>query len=141
MSSFSLSFTIDVDQKRRIVYCKIFGLWKREIADEYREAFRSEVAPLTGAPWAKLVDLTNWRTSYQDVVGVLGKHMRWGVDSGCEMSLYVLNNPSTFRQLNEMFRTGRVTDSSHTFRTFPEAVTYLKAHWPAARKPGEISVV
>ncbi|MDZ4723940.1 MAG: hypothetical protein SGI97_08575 [candidate division Zixibacteria bacterium] len=136
MSAFSFDYTIDVDADKAVVYVKIFGMWKAETARAYHEEFKSSSLELINRPWAKVVDLSNWKTSYDEVTGIIGKHMIWSQENNCQMSLYVLNNTSTFRQLNEMFRKGRTQEVSNTFRTFAEAVAYLKANWlPEVKTP------
>jgi len=129
MSTWSLEYSIDVNEELAVVYIKIFGLWKGETAERYHQDFSDKVKPLLDKPWAKIADLTNWKTSYQEVTDVIGKHMEWSRDNNVALQIYVLNNPSTFRQLNEMFAKGRVKDISHTFRTYEEAERFLKENW------------
>jgi len=64
-----------------------------------------------------------------EVVDVIGKHMDWSVKNNCALSIYVLNNTSTFRQLNEMFAKGGVKEVAMTFRTMAEAEKYIKDKW------------
>lgn len=129
MCSWSLEFSFDVDTENRVIYEKIYGVWRKETANEYHREFMAAVQPLLGAPWAKLVDLINWKTSYPDMVGVVARHLRWCRENGLELSINVLNNTSTFRQLNEMFSGGGTGDISHTFRTRAHAERYLREVW------------
>jgi hypothetical protein len=129
MSRWTLEYTFDVDEKNAVIYVKIFGIWKAETARSYHEDFKVEVEPILGRPWAKLIDLTNWKTSYPDVINVIGQHMDWSRRNEVALSIYVLNNPSTFRQLHEMFEAGNTKEISMTFRTYGEAEKYLKEHW------------
>ncbi|MBU0983623.1 MAG: hypothetical protein KKA42_07120 [candidate division Zixibacteria bacterium] len=128
--SWGFDYTIDVDEKDSVIYVKIYGKWKEETAERYHRDFKAEIDALSGRPWAKLVDLTNWKTSYDEVTDVLGKHMSWSRDNDIGLSLYVIDNTSTFRQLNEMFAKGGTKDISHTFRTYAEAERFLKQNWP-----------
>jgi hypothetical protein len=93
-----------------------------------------EVKPLLGKPWAKLVDLRQWKTSYPDMVKVIGGHLSWCKQHDLALAINVLNNPSTYRQLNEMFPHGGVQDIEHVFRTMEEAQAFLKEHWLDKRK-------
>ncbi len=131
--SWRLEYTIDADVEKATVYVKIFGQWKAETAKSYHEDFKQEMAPLLGKPWAKIVDLTNWKVSREEVTDIIGKHMAWSRDNGVALSIYVLDNPGAFRQLNEMFKAGGTKDVSHTFRTWDEAERFLKNNWPPAR--------
>jgi hypothetical protein len=137
MSGWSLEYSIDVDEKNSVIYVKIHGRWRAETAERYHEDFKDEMKALLGRPWAKLVDLTNWKTSYEEVTSVIGKHLAWSRANNIGLSIYVINNPSTFRQLNEMFAKGGTKDISHTFRTMEEAEKFLKDNWvnatPSAR--------
>jgi len=129
MSKLSMYYTVDIDKKLAVVYIKIFGVWKEETAEAYHQDFLEEVQPLLSRPWAKIADLTNWKTSYKEVTNVIGKHMEWSRENNARLQIYVLNNPSTFRQLNEMFAKGKVKDISRTFRTYEEGERFLKENW------------
>lgn len=126
---FNMEYTIDVDEEAHVVYVKIYGKWREETAESYHRDFKEELTPLLGKPWAKLVDVTNWKTSYEEVTTVIGKHMKWSRAHDISLSLYVINNPSTFRQLNQMFDKGGTKDVSYTFRTYAEAEKFLKENW------------
>lgn len=136
MASWSLEYSFNVDTKTRVIYAKVFGIWKAETGKNYHTDFKTEVEPLLGKPWAKLIDLTNWKTSFPDVVDVIGEHMEWSREHQCILSLYVLNNPSTFRQLNQMFDAGGTKEISLIFRTVAEAEQYLKENWTGKLKKG-----
>lgn len=136
MNAWSLEYSFRVDADNGIIYAKIHGLWKAETARGYHEDFKVEVAPLLGRPWAKLVDLSNWRTSYPEVSAVIGRHMAWSRQNGCVLSAYVLNNPSTFRQLNQMFSKGGIKEVALTFRTMAEAEKHIQENWIARRGTG-----
>jgi len=135
MNTWSFEFSFRVDTDNAVIYAKIHGLWKAEAARSYGEEFRKEVQPLLVAPWAKLIDLSNWRTSYPEVIGIIGRHMAWSTQNNCVLSLYVLNNPSTFKQLHQMFDKGGLKEVALTFRTMAEAEKYLKENW-INRRPG-----
>jgi hypothetical protein len=87
------------------------------------------VQPLLDKPWAKLVDLTSWKTSRNEVTNAIGRHMAWLKANNVALSIYVINNVSTFRQLNEMFVKGGIKDIAHTFRTWEEGERFLQANW------------
>jgi len=129
MSAWSLEYTIDVDEENAVVRSKIYGLWTAEIAERYLQDYAEEVKPIIGKPWAKIVDLSNWKTSWEKVIDIIGGHMAWSKKNQVKMQLYVLNNPSTFRQLNRMFDKGAAKDISHTFRSMEEAEKFLKENW------------
>jgi hypothetical protein len=129
MASWNLEYTIDVDQENAVVYAKVYGQWKPETAQKYHEDFKKEVQPLLGQPWAKIVDVSNWKTSRNEVTTVIGRHMSWSKANGVALSIYVIDNVSTFRQLNEMFVKGGTKGISHTFRTWVEGEQYLQRHW------------
>ena len=136
MSSWSLEFSFRVDTDCAIIFAKVHGLWKADTAKSYHDEFKEEVKPLLGKPWAKLIDLSGWRTSYPDVITIIGKHMIWSTQNGCALSIYVLNNPSTFKQLHQMFSKGRISEVALTFRTLAEAEKYLKENWHPPQAPG-----
>ena len=129
MSAFSLHFSFDVDLDHAIIYEKIHGIWVAKTAQEYHVAFVEEVRPLLGKPWAKLVNLSNWKTSYPEVTDIIGKHLTWCVENGLALSINVLSAPSTERQLGEMFVKGATANISHMFKTIEEGKAYLRDHW------------
>lgn len=129
MSGWSLEYSFEVDEQGAVIYEKIHGIWKAETAAKYHEDFVSEVQPLLHSNWVKVVDLTNWRTSYPEVIEIVGQHLEWCSNNKMVLSLNILNNPSTFRQLHQMFKIGGTKDMSYTFRTHAEARKFLKENW------------
>jgi hypothetical protein len=125
--SFSMNFTIDADLEKRTVLAKIYGVWKKETAEEYHAEFRKVAQPLidSGKEWAKIVNLSNWKSSYPEMVKVIGEHMRWTKDNGNTLSVYVIDNPITRNQLKKMFHIGGTAKSSKTVRTLKEAEKIL----------------
>ena len=133
MSSWSLEFSFDVDTEKRVIYEKIYGVWRKETADTYHQEFEAAVQPLLGKPWAKVVDLINWKTSYPEMVQVVARHLRWCRENGMGLSINVINNTSTFRQLNEMFSgggTGGLTSSAGPGRARPGWLSGPGRSWP-----------
>jgi len=129
MTGWSLEYSFDVDKANAVIYEKIHGIWKAETASKYHEDFKEEVKPLVESQWVKVVDLSNWRTSYPEVIELIGQHLEWCFNNNMVMSLNILNNPSTFRQLHQMFKIGDTKNISHTFRTHAEAEKFLKENW------------
>lgn len=129
MTGWSLEYSFDVDEKNSVIYEKIHGIWKAETALSYHEDFKIEVAPLLKTEWVKVVDLSNWRTSYPEVIEIIGQHLEWCFNNNMIMSLNILNNPSTFRQLHQMFKIGGTKGISHTFRTHEDAKKFLQENW------------
>jgi glutamine synthetase adenylyltransferase len=129
MCGWSLEFTVDVDNARRLVRSKIFGIWRGTHVDDYHREFEEKAQELFDKPWAKLVDLTGWKTSYPDTIQRVADHMHWCHERNNVLSVYVVNNPSTFRQLREMIARGGIVREAVVFRTLAEAEHYLAEHW------------
>ena len=64
----SMHYNIDVDTDRKIAVAKIYGIWKAALALEYHNEYKKLVDPLLGRGWAKLTNLTNWKSSYPEIV-------------------------------------------------------------------------
>lgn len=111
-----------------MVFAKIYGIWKQETAEAYHEEFLEAAKPLLEGKWAKLTNLTNWKSSYPEIVDVLGKHMHWCHENGAEFSLYVIDNPVTRNQLQKMIDSGHAEIISKIFRTVEEAEKFLKTN-------------
>jgi hypothetical protein len=69
------------------------------------------------------------------MVKVLARHLRWCKEHNLALSVNVLDNSSTFRQLNEMFTSGGTADISVTVRTRLQAERYLREVWINGTKP------
>ena len=134
MTAWRLEYTIDVDEENAVIRAKIYGLWKDETAVDYRRDFEEAIEPLLGKPWAKVINLCGWKTSYESVIDVIGKHMAWSKDNSASVQIYILDNTSTFRQLSRMIDKGKAKDITLTFRTEDEAEKYLKENWIDKRK-------
>lgn len=129
MNSWNFEFSFEVDRKNHVIYEKIYGLWKKDTAEEYHREFARAVKPLVRKPWAKLVDLLNWKTSYPEVVTLIGQHLTWCKDNNMYLSINVIDNTSTFRQLSKMFSGGGTEDISRTFRNRSQAEQFLREYW------------
>ena len=128
MSGWHLEYSIDVDQQRRIVYEKIFGVWRVETARAYVEDYEEQVKPLLRSkkPWVRLCDLSNWKTAYPEVIEIIGEHNSWCRRHNLAWSVNIINNPVTYAQLLRMFDKGGTKDISRTFRTRVEAEQFLR---------------
>jgi hypothetical protein len=120
-----MNFTIDVDTERRVVISKIYGIWKKETAEAYHKEYLEVVKPLLGDKWAKLTNLINWKSSYPEIVEVLGEHMHWCQENGAVYSLYVIDNPVTRNQLQKMIDSGHANMITKLFRTMEEGEKFL----------------
>ncbi len=122
----SFNFNIEVDSDRKIVIAKIYGIWKKETAIEYRDEYQEQVQPLIKGKWARMTNLANWRSSYPEIVEVLGEHMQWCHDNGAVYSVYAIDNPVTTKQLKAMIEKGQIGESAKIFGTIEEADKFLK---------------
>jgi hypothetical protein len=118
-----MHFTIDVDLERRVIISKIYGMWKKETAEEYHAEYREEAEPLvkSGKEWARVVNLSNWKSSYPEITRIIGDLMRWSSENGNVLSVYIIDNPVTRNQLKKMFHHGGTGKISKTVRTREEA--------------------
>ena len=122
-----MHFNVEVDEERRIATAKIYGIWKPETAMDYHKEYMSTVKPLLKNKWAKLTNLTNWKSSYPEIIEIIGEHMRWCVENKAEYSVYVIDNPTTSSQLKRMIKSGSVGSQSHMFRTLKEADDFFRS--------------
>jgi hypothetical protein len=123
--SISMNYTIEANPERKIVREKIYGIWKEHTARSYHEDFMKEAGSLTDGRWAKLIDLRNWKSSYPDIIEIIGEHLRWCKDNGMVVSVNVIDNPVTHAQLKRMFYIGGTEGISKIFRSVDEADKYL----------------
>lgn len=121
----SMHYNIDVDTDRRIVIAKIYGIWKSETAREYIEEYKETVKPLTRGKWSKLNILTNWKSSYPEIIEIIGEHMRWTHEHGAVYTTYVIDNPVTASQLKRMIEHANAAEVAKVFKTYSEADRFL----------------
>ncbi len=126
MDSWSFQYNIEADVGNSIVYEKIYGVWQAETARSYSEDFKEEVKELIKKPWAKLIDLSNWKTASPEVIDIVGKHLTWCRANNMVLSVNILNNTVTYGFLQRMFARGATKNISRTFRSRHEAVQFLK---------------
>jgi len=124
--SFSMNFTIEADLERRVVRSKIYGIWKGETAVEYHNEFKKVVQPLLKEKWAKIINLGNWKTSYPEMIDIIGDHIRWCHDNNAVLSIFVVDNPVTTVQLRKMIEKSGYSDFCPIFLTMAEGETLLK---------------
>jgi len=134
MSGWHLEYDIDVDEENNLVYEKIFGVWRIATAEAYKEDYEEEVASIIDRPWSKLIDLSNWKTAYPEVIDIVGEHLGWCREHNMQWSVNVINNPVTYGQLLRMFDRGKTKESSRTFRTHAEAEKFLAEQGYNVRK-------
>jgi hypothetical protein len=123
--TFSMHFTIDLDLDRKIAYSKIYGTWKKETAEAYFDEFVKAAAPLIGQRWARLANLTNWKSSYPEMIRVVGEHHRWCRENGMILSVFIIDNPITKAQLKKICAIGGTTKMSKMVRTREDAERIL----------------
>lgn len=121
-----MNFTIEADPDRKIIREKIYGIWKEETANDYYREFMETAKPLLKGPWAKLIDLRNWKSSYPEIIEIIGQHLKWCRENGMVYSVNVIDNPVTLSQLKRMFGIGGTEEISRVFRTVEEADRFLK---------------
>ena len=124
--SLSMHYNIDVDQDRKLVTAKIYGIWKEETAKNYHEDYKNAVEALQKEKWARLTLLTNWKSSYPEIIEIIGHHMRWCYENGAVYSIFVIDNPVTTRQLKQMIGKAGAEEYAKLFRTAAEAEKFLK---------------
>jgi hypothetical protein len=128
MAGWHLEYSADVDEANRVVYEKIFGVWKAPTAQSYKEDFEETVADLVKQkkPWAKLIDLSNWKTAAPEAIDIVGKHLAWCRRNNMVWSVNVISNPITYKILHKMFAKGGTRKISKTFRSRKEAEAFLR---------------
>ena len=105
---------------------KIYGIWKKETAEAYQTEYMETAQPLLGEKWARLTNLSNWKSSYPEIIDILGEHMHWCQENGAVFSVYIIDNPVTHSQLNKMIKKGNVSTITKIFRTYEEGDRFLK---------------
>lgn len=124
--SISMNYTVEADIDRKIIREKIYGIWKKETALSYHDDFITEAKPLLNEKWGKIIDLRNWKSSYPEVVDIIGEHLKWCRENGMVLSVNIIDNPVTLSQLKRMFVLGGTEKISKVFNSVEEADRFLK---------------
>jgi hypothetical protein len=124
--AFSFNFTIDIDTERKLSRSKIYGIWKKETAEEYHREFKEIVKPLLKEPWSKIINLANWKISYPEMIEVIGDHIRWCHENNAVYSVFVVDNPVTRNQLKKMIACSGFPDANKIFKTMEEGESFLR---------------
>jgi len=53
MAGWRLEYDIDVDETNSVVYERIYGVWRVDVAKSYLESYKEEVASIIDRPWAQ----------------------------------------------------------------------------------------
>lgn len=122
----SFNFTVDSEPERNLMVAKIYGIWKKETAEAYQEEYMETAKPFIGKKWARLTNLSNWKSSYPEIIDILGEHMHWCQENGAIYSVYIIDNPVTHSQLSKMIKKGNVSTITKVFRTYEEGDRFLK---------------
>ena len=126
MDKWHFEYVLDVDLANAVMYEKIYGAWRIETAENYSREFQKEAKELIKKPWAKMIDLSNWKTGSPEVIQKVAEHLEWCRKNNMVWSINVINNPVTYSQLQKMFAKGGTKDISKTFRTRAEGEKFLK---------------
>ncbi len=126
MLNWNFQHNIQIDEENKIVYSKIFGVWRGDTAKAYAEDYKEKVAGMIDQPWAKFTDLQKWKMSTPEVVSILGLHMKWCSENNMEWQVFVINDPIRYGQLQKMIDKGKVRKKTAIFRNSFEAVKFLK---------------
>ncbi len=134
MNLWSFEYSFDTDVKNQMLYGKIYGIWKVETAKEYADEMKETVKPLIKKPWAKLMDLTNWKSSHPEVIEVIGNLNKWCRQNNMEWTVFIINHQVGYGQLMRMFDSGKYSDIGKTFRTMKEGEDFLMSKGYNIRK-------
>ena len=126
MDKWHFEYVLDADVENAVMYEKIYGVWRIETAENYNRDYIEEARDLVKKPWAKLIDLSNWKTGSPEVIEKIGEHLEWCRNNNMIWSINIINNPVTYSQLQKMFSKGGTKKISKTFRTRQEAERFLK---------------
>lgn len=126
MNLWGFDYSIDVDVETGIVYEKVYGVWKRETAEQYVKDFEIEVAAIIGKPWVRVSDLTNWKTATPEAVDIIGKHLAWCKKNNLAWTVNIIDNKVTESQLKKMIAKGGTASLTTTVMSRSEADHFLR---------------
>lgn len=126
MNLWGFDYSIDVDVEVGIVYEKIYGVWKRETAEQFVKDFESEAAAVIAKPWVRVSDLTNWKTATPEAIDIIGKHLIWCRKNNLTWSVNIIDNKVTEAQLKKMITKGGTSSFTTSVLTRSEADHFLR---------------
>ncbi len=116
-------YVIDFDVNKRIAFERNIGLWSKEDYLRYHNEYVTKITPLlAGKPWAKLVDITEYKTS--DIADVMAKHADWMLKNNAKYAAIIVSSAIAKMQLN-MVVSGKFEQKA--FDTQAEAMEWLSS--------------
>ena len=90
-----VAFHLQLEQRLLVVTAN--GVWTLNDAKEYVQALRKLVQPITGRPWAIIMDTSAWQLSPADVFAVLQDNTRWCFENQLAMAVTILPEDTLLR--------------------------------------------
>jgi hypothetical protein len=136
------SYRFEVFAGTRIFYEVCVGRWSRAFTEKYIARFKEEVAPLLGAPWAKLCDLGGWLSTHPDAVELIMGFLTWSIDAGMAHVAYVIPDAAARLQTRRIIEdTPLLAARSELFPSAQAGLAWLAARGyptsPGDDEPGD----
>ncbi|MDB4931644.1 MAG: methyl-accepting chemotaxis protein, partial [Myxococcaceae bacterium] len=102
------------------------GCWSREFTARYVADFKAAVAPLLGAPWAKLCDLDAWLPTAPDAAELIIDFLKWSIEQRMQSVAYVIANPDARLQARRIIEASNVDLRCGFFVSEAEGLAWLR---------------
>lgn len=121
-----ISYEFSIIPGRRILDERMLGFWNKEIAQRYHEDFKAAVAPLTGKPWVRCLDMRKWHPSNPKVMKILTRHINWTIKHNMKLSANIVITPIPRLQMNTIMKNG-VPLGYRFFENHDDALAWLES--------------
>jgi len=121
------NYTLSIIPGTNIILDRSKGSWKKETADTFCEDFKEIAGKLvqSGQKWAKLCDLSQWKTSTPEAVEALQEHLRWSGENGMAFAAFIMPLALERMQQQRIVRGGPLEGKVEYFETEEEARDWL----------------
>ena len=112
--------------ERQIIKETIFDFWTKEVAEKYYLDFIAASKPLMKKPWAKIVNLNDWRLLAVDAFPFVSNHLKWAMDNGMKFSVNILSENALSKvQIKRLLKESGTSDYTQICENEKEALEFL----------------
>lgn len=126
MKHYKLSLTED-RLGSKVVREEIMGEWSTAVAESYKADYETFVANNVGSDqWKKLVDLSNWTFTTEDIIPILASHLSWCGEHGLTKGAMVLSKIPESVSVSLMLKQSGMLDRVEFYDNEEAALKFLE---------------
>lgn len=81
------AFQVTIEEN--ILIATFVGAWNRQQTLHYYHYVKTHALCLASAPWARIVDLSNWEGGGEEIIEPLYQTNNWCIENNCKLVVFV----------------------------------------------------